>query len=103
MMRFALDAIFSFSVVPLRIATISGIFITGLSLLVILRSLYLRFVLNTVIPGFTAIFVAVLFIGGLNLLLTGILGEYISRIYVEAKARPLYLVQEFVSAPSRES
>lgn len=94
MVRFALDAIFAFSVVPLRIITGIGLLVTLLAVEEIFRTLYLRFVLHATVPGFSALFVAVLSLGGLNLLFMGIVGEYIGRIYVESKRRPLYFVQE---------
>jgi glycosyltransferase involved in cell wall biosynthesis len=96
MIRFALDAIFAFSVVPLRIITGIGTVVTLVAIEEIIRTLYLRFVWNATIPGFSALFVAVLALGGLNLLFLGIVGEYIGRIYVEAKRRPLYFVQDSV-------
>jgi dolichol-phosphate mannosyltransferase len=97
MMAFALDAIFSFSVSPLRVATLIGAVTTLAALIVIAWTLYLRFVLNATIPGYSALIVAVLLMGGLNLILLGIVGEYVGRIYVEVKGRPLYLVRELVA------
>lgn len=96
MLTFALDAIFSFSTVPLRLATLAGLAVMAAAIVEIVWTLYLSLVLNAVIPGYTPIFVSVLFLGGLNLVVSGVLGEYIGRIYVEAKGRPLYLVQEFL-------
>ena len=96
MLRFALDAIFAFSVVPLRVITAIGLVVTLIAVEEILRTLYLRFVEHATVPGFSALFVAVLSLGGLNLLFMGIVGEYIGRIYVESKRRPLYFVQERV-------
>lgn len=95
MVRFAFDAIFSFSVLPLRITTFFGLIIVGLSVIEIVRTIYLRIIAQTTVPGFSAIFVAVLFLGGLNLLFLGIIGEYIGRIYGEVKGRPLYIVKEY--------
>lgn len=97
MIYFALDAIFSFSVVPLRVSMLVGLLVMGVAAAEILWTLYLRLVLNAVIPGYTPVFSSIMFFGGLNLVTLGILGEYIGRIYVETKSRPLYLVQEFVS------
>ncbi len=102
MFAFALDAMLSFSVVPLRVATFIGLAVTLLAAEEILRILYLHFVLEATAPGFSAIFVAILGLGGLNLVFMGVLGEYIGRIYVEVKRRPLYLIQEFVSNASRQ-
>ena len=101
MFLFALDAIFAFSVVPLRIATVCGLVIMFLAGLETTRILYMRLVLNTVIPGFAPLFISTLLLGGLNLTVLGIIGEYIGRIYIETKGRPLYLVQEFVSGDSQ--
>lgn len=101
MARFAADAIFSFSVVPLRLATLAGLLVMAAGVLEILRTLYLRFVLGGIVPGFTSIFISVLFLGGLNLVVLGILGEYIGRIYVESKGRPLYFVQELLTGPEQ--
>ena len=97
MSRFALDAVFAFSVVPLRLATGLGLLVTVVAVVEILRTLYYRFVVGGIVPGFSAIFIAVLVLGGFNLIFLGILGEYIGRLYVEAKARPLYFIQELVS------
>ncbi|MBI4057616.1 MAG: glycosyltransferase family 2 protein [Elusimicrobia bacterium] len=102
MFQFALDAIFAFSVIPLRISTGIGLLIMGFSMLEILWILYLRFILNITVKGYSSILIAILLLGGLNLLILGILGEYIGRIYIEAKNRPLYLVQEFVAHPSAD-
>jgi dolichol-phosphate mannosyltransferase len=101
MLYFAFDAIFAFSVVPLRISTIVGLIVMALSMGEIIWTLYLRLVLNAVIPGFTPVFISILFLGGLNLVTLGILGEYIGRIYVETKARPLYFVRELIAFEER--
>ncbi len=94
MFEFALDAIFSFSVIPLRVSTYLGVAATALAVFLIVRALYMRFIENTTMPGFAALYVSVWLLGGLNLFFMGILGEYIGRIYLEVKRRPLYLVQE---------
>lgn len=98
MMSFALDAIFSLSVSPLRAATLIGVLTTLAALVVVAWTFYLRFVLQATIPGYSALIVAVLLMGGLNLILLGVVGEYVGRIYVEVKGRPLYVVRELVSA-----
>lgn len=103
MFRFALDAILSFSIVPLRIATVTGFLVMGGSMLLVMRTLYMRFVDNTVIPGFTAIYVMILMLGGLNLIVLGIVGEYIGRMYVEVKGRPLYFLEGVYSNKKEET
>jgi dolichol-phosphate mannosyltransferase len=94
MLRFALDGIASFSVAPLTVATWVGFAASGLSLLGILYALSLRLFTRIWVPGWTAIFIAILFIGGVQLISLGIIGEYIGRIYGESKRRPLYLLEE---------
>ena len=97
MFFFAFDAVFAFSAVPIRLATLVGLVFVAVAVEEVIRTLYLRLVAGTTVPGFSAVFIAVLIVGGLNLLFLGIIGEYVARIYVETKNRPLYFVQEFVS------
>jgi dolichol-phosphate mannosyltransferase len=101
MIRFAIDGITSFSVVPLRIATWLGLLggivavVTGLAIVLIKI-----FVPAVSLPGWTGIMVAVAFGFSAQLLMTGILGEYIGRIYEEIKRRPLYIVSREVNLDS---
>jgi len=94
MVRFALDGVTSFSVQPLRVATWLGFAVSGLALVGIVYALALRLFTSSWVTGWTAMMIAVLFLGGVQLLSLGIIGEYIGRIYGEAKRRPLYLVAE---------
>ena len=93
MLRFALDGIFSFSTKPLQMAVGFGFLSAGLSLVGIFYALFLRLFTSIWVEGWTAIMIAVLFIGGVQLICLGILGEYVGRIYNEAKNRPLYIVK----------
>ena len=94
MFRFALDGIFSFSTFPLKLATMFGLIISAASALGIFYFLYLRLFTSNWVPGWTFMFVAILFTSGVHLIVLGIVGEYIGRIYGEVKRRPLYLVDE---------
>ena len=94
MLRFALDGVTSFSTAPLRGATYLGFAASGLALCGIVYALGVRLFTNRWVTGWAAIFVAVLFIGGVQLISLGVIGEYIGRLYGEAKRRPLYLLQE---------
>jgi glycosyltransferase involved in cell wall biosynthesis len=94
MLRLALDGVTSFSLVPLRMATWAGFLASGVAMLGILFALGVRLFTREWVPGWAAIFVAVLFVGGIQLMALGIVGEYVGRIYAEAKRRPLYLLQE---------
>ena len=90
----AVTAILSFSLAPLRLATWLGLFSTGLALSSTLYALGLRLLTDTWISGWASLFIVVLFVGGVQLLLLGVLGEYVGRIYGEVKRRPLYFVKE---------
>jgi dolichol-phosphate mannosyltransferase len=94
MVRFALDGLTSFSRTPLRLATWMGFIVSGVAFVAIAYALALRLFTDNRVTGWTALFIAVLFIGGAQLLSLGIIGEYVGRIYGESKHRPLYLVEE---------
>jgi dolichol-phosphate mannosyltransferase len=94
MLKFAADGIFSFSRKPLKIATGMGFIASGIALLGICYALVLRLFTSIWVTGWTALFMAILFLGGVQLICLGIIGEYVGRIYGEVKHRPLYLVQE---------
>jgi len=92
--RFALDGLFSFSTVPLRLWTWIG---TGTALVAFLYAIFLVFrvvVYGRDVPGYASLMVAVLFFGGVQLISVGVLGEYIGRIFRETKRRPLYIVKQ---------
>ncbi|HEV2383056.1 MAG TPA: glycosyltransferase family 2 protein [Terriglobia bacterium] len=94
MVRFATDGIVSFSTAPLKLATYLGFTVSGLAILGILYALYVRFFVTGWVQGWTSLVIAVFFLGGVQLICLGIIGEYVGRIYGESKRRPLYLVQE---------
>ena len=94
MIRLALDAITSFSNWPLRLATISGFVCAVIGFFLILYTLYARFVLELYEPGWPSLMITIVFLGGIQLLGIGMIGEYISRINDNVKNRPLYLVAE---------
>lgn len=103
--KLAISGIVSFSQVPLRLAMYVGLFAAFVALLMALLILYWRiFVPNSPLAGFTMILVAIFFLGAVQLVSIGILGEYIGRIYEEVKGRPLYTVAEvsgFETSPIR--
>lgn len=94
MIRFATDGLLSFSLTPLRLATWTGFLAIGLAIAGIIYAVLLRIFTNDWVRGWASIFVAVLFMAGVQLISLGIIGEYIGRIYGEVKQRPLYFVQE---------
>jgi len=93
MINFSLDAITSFSHVPLKLATSFGFALAGISLLGILIAVILR-IFTGAIVGQASTLILVLFLGGIQLIFLGIIGEYLGRIYDEVRARPLYIVRE---------
>jgi len=106
MLRFAMDGIFSFSIVPLRLATWIGFSASGMALFGIVVAVLERiFGVQGLVKGWTSVVTAVLFIGGVQLICLGIIGEYVGRIYGESKRRPLYLVRERIGfdAPKAEN
>jgi dolichol-phosphate mannosyltransferase len=96
MLRFALDGITSFSYMPLQLATYLGFIIAGLSVLAIILTVILRLSGSQAFFGQATTLVMVLFLGGIQLISLGIIGEYLGRIYEEVKRRPLYIVDEAV-------
>jgi len=91
MLRFAVDGLTAFSEIPLRFATYVGFFISGLSFIYAVVILGLKFAHRNT-PGYTSMMVAILFLGGVQLITIGILGEYVGRIYDQSKHRPLYVI-----------
>ena len=94
MLRFALDGITSFSNLPLRFATITGFVVSGIAFFFILYALYERLITRNYVPGWASLMLAVLFIGGVQLISIGIIGEYISRMSSNIRNRPLYILRE---------
>jgi dolichol-phosphate mannosyltransferase len=94
MLRFALDGITGFSDVPLQFVTKTGIFISFISFLIILYAVFSHFVLEKTITGWTSLIISSMFIGGVQLISIGIIGEYISRINKNVQNRPLYIIDE---------
>ncbi len=94
MFRLAMDGITSFSNFPLRVATISGFACAFIGFLLIIYTLYSRYVLKDYEPGWSSLMITIVFIGGIQLIGIGIIGEYISRIYDNIRNRPLYIVDE---------
>ena len=94
MIKFAFDAITSFSYKPLKLASYTGVGLSILSFIYLIVILYLRLFTDKTIQGWTSILAVNLFFNGIVLIILGIIGEYIGRIYDEAKGRPLYVVRE---------
>lgn len=94
MLRFAVDSIISFSFAPLRLAIWGGFIALAASFVGIVYALAVRLYTTDWVKGWASIFTAVLFLGGVQLITLGIVGEYVGRIYAEVKLRPLFIVSE---------
>jgi glycosyltransferase involved in cell wall biosynthesis len=94
MFRFAFDGITSFSRFPLKVATIMGFVVSGITFLIMLYTLYARFITKDYEPGWASLMVTILFIGGVQLIGIGIIGEYLGRVSDNVRGRPLYIVKE---------
>jgi glycosyltransferase involved in cell wall biosynthesis len=92
MLRFAVDGIISFSAQPLRLATWVGSLVSSFAILGIIYAIAMRLFTDHWVSGWTFIVVTMLFLGGIQLLFLGVIGEYIARIYQQGKERPLYFV-----------
>jgi len=100
MLSFAFDGITSFSVKPIRLVTSLGFVLFAISVIAAIYALFSKFFGQTV-SGWTSLIVSVWFIGGVQLLAIGLIGEYIGKIYREVKHRPLYILETFLSADEK--
>jgi glycosyltransferase involved in cell wall biosynthesis len=94
MLKFAIDGITSFSDFPLKFASMAGFVVSFFAFIVMLYTLYSKFILKDTVQGWTSIMLSVMFIGGIQLICVGIIGEYISRIGNNIKKRPLYVINK---------
>jgi len=94
MFRFAIDGITSFSNWPLKVASLMGFVVSGIAFTIMLYALYIRFFHNDYVQGWTSMIISIMFIGGIQLICVGIIGEYISRISTNIRQRPLYITNK---------
>ena len=96
MLTFAIEGVTSLSIVPLRLITLMGVLVSTFSFAMIVFILYGVLVMNAVIPGWASSVVPIYFLGGIQLLSIGILGEYVAKIYLETKQRPRYFIEKSI-------
>lgn len=96
LIRLAFDGIFAFSTAPLRAAAVLGAVAVFIATLFALYAVYARVVLDRSPQGFTSLIVVMTFLSGMNLFFLGVIGEYVGRVYEEAKARPLYVIDKLI-------
>lgn len=96
MIVLAIDGVTSFSVMPLRLISALGLIVCAFSVAMILWALYGRLVLDAALPGWASSVIPVYFLGGVQLLSIGVLGEYVAKIYLETKRRPRYFIEKSI-------
>lgn len=103
MIKFAFDGITSFSTIPLHISTIIGVIVSLFSFSYAAYAIWIKLFTDRALPGWTSVLVSVLFLGGVQLLSLGIIGEYLNRIYTETKGRPQFIVKNTLGFEPRVS
>lgn len=93
-LKLSMDGITSFSYKPLKLASIAGVALSAIGFISMFLVLYLKLFTNSTITGWSSLLVIQLFFSGITLFILGMIGEYIGRIYDEAKDQPLYIVRE---------
>ncbi len=96
LLRYARDGVTSFSTLPLRVWSILGVLIAGIASLYGLWLLIRTMVFGIDVPGYASLMVSMLFLGGVQLISLGVLGEYVGRIFLEVKMRPMYLISDSI-------
>ena len=97
LVKYAVNGIISYTTFPLKIATIAGVLMSVLSTVYMLVVVVQKLCFGIDIPGYPTIIVLILLIGGLQMIMLGIIGEYIARVYIQGKHRPLYVTKEYLS------
>lgn len=94
MINFATDGITSFSIRPLKLATLLGLTLSILSAIYGVYAILMELFTDETTKGWTSVLLSILFIGGINMILLGIIGEYVGKIYMQSKQRPHYLIKK---------
>ena len=94
MMALGIDGITSFSIRPLQLSTIIGALVSFSAFIYGIYAIFVRFIMGKEVSGWASVIISILFIGGLQLLMLGILGDYLGKVFVESKKRPIYVIRE---------
>ena len=95
--KYALEGILAFSTMPLKIATVLGFFVSLCSILYLITVFIQKLTFGISVPGYATIVILILLIGGMQLFFLGVLGEYIARMYVQVKNRPIYILKDYLN------
>ena len=101
--KYAIDGIVAYTTAPLRLSSIAGIVMSVFSAIYMLVVIIQKLTLGIAIPGYPTIIVLILFIGGLQLTSLGIMGEYLSRIYIEGKRRPICIIKNYETNEKKDN
>lgn len=101
--KYAVDGIISFSTFPLKFVTAIGLVTSFVSVLYLVAVILQKLIFGIDVPGYATIVVLVLFLGGIQLFCLGLLGEYLSKIYMQVKNRPIYVLKEHLGKDEREN
>ena len=100
--KYAIEGIIAFTTLPLRMATVIGLVTSGLSILYMLVVIIQKLFFSIAVPGYATIVVLILLLGGLQLFCIGVLGEYLSKTYVESKHRPIYIARQILDYKDKD-
>ncbi|MBQ2775051.1 MAG: glycosyltransferase family 2 protein [Clostridia bacterium] len=100
--KYAIDGILAFTTIPLRLATFIGLFSSAASIIYMIVVIIQKLAFSIDVPGYATIVVLILLLGGLQLFCIGVLGEYLSKTYVESKRRPIYIAKEILDYKTRD-
>lgn len=100
--KYAMEGIIAFTTLPLRMATVIGLVTSGLSILYMIVVIIQKLCFSIAVPGYATIVVLILLLGGLQLFCIGVLGEYLSKTYVESKHRPIYIARQILDYKDKE-
>lgn len=96
LVKYAIEGIVAFSTFPLKLATYCGLFFSTLSLFYMVVVIIQKLFWGIDVPGYPTLIVVILLVGGIQMLMLGIIGQYVAKIYIEGKRRPIYLVKEYL-------
>ena len=102
MLALAIDGVTSFSIVPLRLITLTGVLVFAFSLLISVWVLWVKFFTGKAVPGWASTVLPIAFIGGIQVLCIGVIGEYLAKVYTEIKGRPRFFIDKIISRPGQD-
>lgn len=103
LLKYAVEGIIAFSTTPLKVSTFSGSLFSAMAIIYMIFVIIKKLVLGNDVPGYTTIVVLVLFLGGVQLISIGLIGEYLSKMYIQVKNRPVYLIKEYMDTDVKDN